>query len=80
MAFGLPLVCNMRALDLLNVETAIVFRALSTLIVAFVEASFMGQVVPYACLVASGWLPLLAPAPLRKPGFQLSAAQHMQDR
>jgi hypothetical protein len=55
LAFGLPLVCNMRALDLLNVETAIVFRALSTLIVAFVEATFMGQVGHDASLVASGF-------------------------
>lgn len=42
-AFGLPLLTNMRALAYLNVETAIVFRSLSILIVALTDFLVMKE-------------------------------------
>lgn len=42
-AFALPLLTNMRALKNLNVETAIVFRSFSTLVVAIMEVAFMNS-------------------------------------
>ena len=38
--------CNMRSLSISNVETVIVFRALSPMVVAFLDAMFLGREWP----------------------------------
>ena len=40
--------CNMRSLNISNVETVIVFRALSPMVVAFLDALFLGREWPSA--------------------------------
>lgn len=45
-AFALGVYCNMRSLSISNVETVIVFRALSPCLVAFLDALFLGREYP----------------------------------
>jgi drug/metabolite transporter (DMT)-like permease len=45
-AFSLGVYCNMRSLSEANVETVIVFRALSPCIVAFLDALYLGREMP----------------------------------
>ncbi|CAB9498238.1 mannose transporter GONST3 [Seminavis robusta] len=45
-AFALAAYCNMRSLSVSNVETVIVFRALSPCVVAFLEAFYLGREYP----------------------------------
>jgi drug/metabolite transporter (DMT)-like permease len=45
-AFALGVYCNMKSLSISNVETVIVFRALSPCIVAFLDALFLGRDYP----------------------------------
>jgi GDP-mannose transporter len=45
-AFALGVYCNMKSLTQSNVETVIVFRALSPCIVAFLDAIFLGREYP----------------------------------
>ena len=44
--FSTGVYCNMRSLNISNVETVIVFRALSPIIVAFLDALFLGREWP----------------------------------
>jgi drug/metabolite transporter (DMT)-like permease len=44
--FSTGVYCNMRSLNISNVETVIVFRALSPIIVAFMDALFLGREWP----------------------------------
>jgi len=44
--FSLGIYCNMRSLTLSNIETVIVFRALSPCLVAFLDAIFLGREFP----------------------------------
>mmetsp|Transcript_17915 Transcript_17915/g.41309 ORF Transcript_17915/g.41309 Transcript_17915/m.41309 type:complete len:357 (+) Transcript_17915:147-1217(+) len=44
--FSTGIYCNMRSLNISNVETVIVFRALSPMAVAFLEALFLGREWP----------------------------------
>lgn len=44
--FSTGVYCNMRSLNISNVETVIVFRALSPVIVAFLDALFLGREWP----------------------------------
>lgn len=44
--FSTGVYCNMRSLNVSNVETIIVFRALSPIIVAFLDALFLGREWP----------------------------------
>jgi len=44
--FSTGVYCNMRSLNTSNVETVIVFRALSPIIVAFLDAMFLGREYP----------------------------------
>jgi drug/metabolite transporter (DMT)-like permease len=45
-AFSLGVYCNMRSLSEANVETVIVFRALSPCLVAFLDALYLGRELP----------------------------------
>jgi drug/metabolite transporter (DMT)-like permease len=45
-AFTLGVYCNMKSLTLSNVETIVVFRALSPCLVAFLDAIFLGREYP----------------------------------
>jgi GDP-mannose transporter len=45
-AFSLGVYCNMKSLERSNVETVIVFRALSPCIVAFLDVAFLGREYP----------------------------------
>jgi len=45
-AFSMGVFCNMKSLSLSNVETVIVFRALSPCVVAFLDAIFLGREYP----------------------------------
>jgi drug/metabolite transporter (DMT)-like permease len=45
-AFSLGVFCNMKSLSISNVETVIVFRALSPCIVSFLDALFLGREYP----------------------------------
>lgn len=54
-AFALGVFCNMKSLSQSNVETVIVFRALSPCIVAFLDAMFLGREYP----TRRSWLGLL---------------------
>ena len=45
-AFSLGVFCNMKSLSLSNVETVIVARALSPLVVAFLDVTFLGRAWP----------------------------------
>ena len=45
-AFAMGVYCNMRSLSISNVETVIVFRALSPCLVAFLDAIFLGREFP----------------------------------
>ena len=45
-AFALGVYCNMRSLSQSNVETVIVFKALSPCLVAFLDAMFLGREFP----------------------------------
>jgi drug/metabolite transporter (DMT)-like permease len=44
--FSTGVYCNMRSLSISNVETVIVFRALSPVVVAFLDALFLGREWP----------------------------------
>jgi drug/metabolite transporter (DMT)-like permease len=44
--FSTGVYCNMRALNISNVETVIVFRALTPILVAFLDALFLGREWP----------------------------------
>jgi drug/metabolite transporter (DMT)-like permease len=44
--FSTGVYCNMRSLNIANVETVIVFRALTPIIVAFLDALFLGREWP----------------------------------
>jgi len=44
--FSSGIYCNMRSLNISNVETVIVFRALSPMVVAFLDALFLGREWP----------------------------------
>lgn len=44
--FSTGIYCNMRSLNIANVETVIVFRALTPIIVAFLDALFLGREWP----------------------------------
>lgn len=44
--FSTGIYCNMRSLSISNVETVIVFRALSPMVVAFLDALFLGREWP----------------------------------
>ena len=44
--FSTGIYCNMRSLNVSNVETVIVFRALSPMVVAFLDALFLGREWP----------------------------------
>lgn len=44
--FSTGIYCNMRSLNISNVETVIVFRALSPMVVAFLDALFLGREWP----------------------------------
>lgn len=44
--FSTGVYCNMRSLNIANVETVIVFRALTPVIVAFLDALFLGREWP----------------------------------
>lgn len=44
--FSTGVYCNMRSLNVSNVETVIVFRALSPVVVAFLDALFLGREWP----------------------------------
>eukprot|EP00339_Tiarina_fusa_P022649 CAMPEP_0117024860 /NCGR_PEP_ID=MMETSP0472-20121206/18421_1 /TAXON_ID=693140 ORGANISM="Tiarina fusus, Strain LIS" /NCGR_SAMPLE_ID=MMETSP0472 /ASSEMBLY_ACC=CAM_ASM_000603 /LENGTH=353 /DNA_ID=CAMNT_0004731413 /DNA_START=69 /DNA_END=1130 /DNA_ORIENTATION=+ len=44
--FSTGVYCNMRSLNIANVETVIVFRALSPIVVAFLDALFLGREWP----------------------------------
>ena len=44
--FSTGVYCNMRSLNISNVETVIVFRALSPILVAFLDALFLGREWP----------------------------------
>lgn len=44
--FSMGVYCNMKSLTLSNVETVIVFRALSPCVVAFLDAFFLGREMP----------------------------------
>ncbi len=46
LAFSLAVYCNMRSLAKLNVETVIVFRATTPLIVCFLDVAFLGRELP----------------------------------
>ncbi len=54
-AFSLGMYCNMRSLSISNVETVIVFRALTPVIVAFLDSIFLGRELPSV----RSWLALL---------------------
>ena len=45
-AFAMGVYCNMRSLSVSNVETVIVFRALSPCVVAMLDAIFLGREYP----------------------------------
>jgi len=45
-AFAMGVYCNMRSLSISNVETVIVFRAMSPCLVAFLDAIFLGREYP----------------------------------
>jgi drug/metabolite transporter (DMT)-like permease len=45
-AFSMGVFCNMKSLSMSNVETIIVFRALSPCIVSFLDAIFLGRQYP----------------------------------
>ena len=45
-AFSMGVYCNMKSLSLSNVETVIVFRALSPCVVAFLDVIFLGREYP----------------------------------
>jgi drug/metabolite transporter (DMT)-like permease len=45
-AFSMGVFCNMKSLSMSNVETVIVFRALSPCIVSFLDAIFLGRKYP----------------------------------
>jgi drug/metabolite transporter (DMT)-like permease len=45
-AFSMGVFCNMKSLSMSNIETVIVFRALSPCIVSFLDAIFLGRVYP----------------------------------
>jgi drug/metabolite transporter (DMT)-like permease len=45
-AFSMGVFCNMKSLSMSNVETVIVFRALSPCIVSFLDAIFLGREYP----------------------------------
>lgn len=45
-AFTLGVYCNMKSLTLSNVETVVVFRALTPVLVAFLDAIFLGREYP----------------------------------
>jgi len=45
-AFAMGVYCNMKSLSMSNVETVIVFRALSPCLVAFLDAMFLGREFP----------------------------------
>lgn len=45
-AFAMGVYCNMRSLSVSNVETVIVFRALSPCVVAMLDAAFLGREYP----------------------------------
>ena len=45
-AFAMGVYCNMRSLSVSNVETVIVFRALSPCLVAMLDAMFLGREYP----------------------------------
>jgi drug/metabolite transporter (DMT)-like permease len=45
-AFSLGVYCNMRSLSISNVETVIVFRALTPVLVAFLDYMFLGRELP----------------------------------
>jgi drug/metabolite transporter (DMT)-like permease len=45
-AFSMGIFCNMKSLSMSNVETIIVFRALSPCIVSFLDAIFLGREYP----------------------------------
>jgi uncharacterized membrane protein len=45
-AFSMGVFCNMKSLSISNVETVIVFRALSPCIVSFLDAIFLGREYP----------------------------------
>lgn len=45
-AFAMGVYCNMKSLSMSNVETVIVFRALSPCLVAFLDAIFLGREYP----------------------------------
>lgn len=45
-AFAMGVYCNMRSLNVSNVETVIVFRALSPCVVAMLDAMFLGREFP----------------------------------
>jgi drug/metabolite transporter (DMT)-like permease len=47
-AFSMGVFCNMKSLSISNVETVIVFRALSPCIVSFLDAIFLGREYPTA--------------------------------
>lgn len=47
-AFAMGVYCNMKSLSISNVETVIVFRALSPCLVAFLDALFLGREFPSA--------------------------------
>ena len=44
--FSTGIYCNMRSLNVSNVETVIVFRSLSPMVVAFLDALFLGREWP----------------------------------
>lgn len=54
-AFALGVYCNMRSLNTSNVETIIVFRALSPCLVAFLDGIFLGREFPSV----RSWIALL---------------------
>lgn len=45
-AFSLGVYCNMKSLTLSNVETVVVFRSLTPVLVAFLDAMFLGREYP----------------------------------
>jgi drug/metabolite transporter (DMT)-like permease len=55
LAFALGVYCNMKSLSMSNVETVIVFRALSPCIVAFLDVMFLGREYPSR----TSWLAIL---------------------
>ena len=59
-AFAMGCYCNMRALKLSNVDTIIVFKSMSPLVVSILEYSFLGRSLPSLrsvialCVILSG--------------------------